>query len=215
MRPSPLLLVLPLVSCAGGTAVRTGEMGAQAHRRAAADERAAAREHVSQWDAGARMPAVTPELLADEVILDSAIWFDPRGWHLDEAQRHAARARAHEDAAQELEAFEARACADVPDESRGLCYVLGPVSELRDVEGGVSIRFAEGADLAAVAAHLRCHYAWARARGFDEAAVCPLDVPDVRFEVEGASILVLGDDARTVEAIRRRARVQATPAWRR
>jgi hypothetical protein len=205
-----------LISSCGSSqkAVRPDDMGAEAHLEAAVRERTAAREHLREWDAGERKPTVSPALLDGDVYLDSIFWFDPRTWHLEEAERHAARASAHEEAARELEAFEAKECAGLPDASRAACYILGPVSEIRNIEGGVFIRFAKGVDTDAVAAHLRCHLAWARRMGFDQEATCPLDLSGIRFEVVGPAILVLGDDEDTIAEIRRRARLQSTPAWR-
>jgi hypothetical protein len=209
------LAALALAACAAPQRqIRPDDMGADAHRKAATRERNAAREHLQEWDNASRKPTVAPALIADDVYLDGIFWFDPRSWHLDEAQRHAVRASAHDEAASELEKFEATECAGVPD-TREACYLLGPLSEIRDIEGGVFLRFADGVNTAAVAAHLRCHYAWARKEGFDRGASCPLDLAGVTFEVVGPAILVLGNDAATIAEIRRRARLQSTPAWRR
>jgi hypothetical protein len=199
-----------LAACAGGgKAVRPDDLGAEAHRKAAAEEAAAAQEHLRCWDEAGRKPTVYPVPTAQGVYLDSSFWFDPRAWELEEAERHQERALAHDDAAALLETFEAEQCLGVPEPSKQACYVLGPLVDIRDIEGGVFLRFPEDVDTREIAAHLRCHYAWARKQGWDREGGCPLDLAGVRFEVAGPAILVLSDDPGTVAEIRRRARVQS------
>jgi hypothetical protein len=203
-------------ACAGqDKPIRPDDMGAEAHRRAARAEQAAAREHLRCWDEADRKPTIYAVPTDQNVYLDSIFWFDPRSHELEEAERHAARARAHDEAARLLETFETEQCTGVPDYARESCHLLGPVAEIRDIEGGLFLRFADGVDTQAIAAHLRCHYAWARKQGWDHAGGCPLDIAGVRFQVVGPAILALSEDPRTVAEIRRRARLQVAPASRR
>src|SRR6266540_1637450 len=44
----------------------------------------------------------------------------------------------------------------------------------RDIAGGVRFVLAEGAPTEAVVAHMRCHFAWARSRGFVQMPGCPI-----------------------------------------
>src|SRR5262245_54830722 len=103
----PIAVACALSGCAQTSKpIRPMDMGVIAHRRAAQEERAKAHTHLQAWDESSKLPVAAPAPTDPNLYLDSIFWFDPRAWHLDEAQQHAARASAHEEAAVELETFE-------------------------------------------------------------------------------------------------------------
>jgi hypothetical protein len=136
--------------------------------------------------------------------------------HRDEAAREndAAHARQHEKAAQALERFEAAACIGFPPVARAACPLLRRVSRIDDIGGGVRVTFAPGAPVHAVFAHMRCHYAYARARAFEEVVSCPLYVRGVELKraTDPLAIEITHADRRQVDELRVRARQEVVYA---
>jgi hypothetical protein len=60
-------------------------------------------------------------------------------------------------------------------------------------------------------AEMRCHYAYARARHFDEAVACPLYVRgiEIRVAIDPRAAEIVARDAATTKLIRERSRQQA------
>lgn len=130
------------------------------------------------------------------------------------ADDHRAHARQHEKAAQALERFEAAECIGFPPVARAACPLLRRVSRIDDIGGGVRVTFAPGAPVHAVFAHMRCHYAYARARAFEEVVACPLYIRgvDIRRAKDPLAIDITHADGRLVDELRVRARQEAVYA---
>ncbi len=208
------ILIAATVGCgAGAPAVKPDDMGAAEHRQQATQERAEAAEHARRYDPGAARPVpMTPiSTGADGTYLFPTSIYNPTETHLSEADRHRAHARQHEKAAQALERFEEAECHAFPPSSRAACPLLAPVTRVDDVDGGVRVTLLRGARVDAVVAHMRCHYAYARARGFDARVSCPLYMPgvDIRASRDGAAVEITTADPKAVAELRGRAREEA------
>jgi hypothetical protein len=217
MRPRSLaprwLVALVLVGCTGSRArVRVDELSAAAHRQEAARQRAMAEQDYEQF-----RPTTTAALGAGSWSGDSprlfpldVTRFDPGGRALEAAEQHLLHARAHEAAAQALEASEEAECRAVPEKTRAACPMLRAVESIEDLADGVRLRFRDGEAVDALLAQMRCHLAFARTRAFVDVEPCPLYVRGVRMELaaDGRGIEVKGDTAAAVRAIRARSRGQ-------
>jgi hypothetical protein len=139
---------------------------------------------------------------------EEAIAAREAGGSAEERRQHA---RQHEAAAAFLEQFEDEACAGVPHSERAACPLLGPLVRLDDVPGGVRATFVDPARVPDAIAEMRCHYAFARARHFDEKIGCPLYVGgiEIRRGLDARTVEIVAHDDRTVRLIRERSRVQA------
>jgi hypothetical protein len=128
--------------------------------------------------------------------------FNPTERALDEAERHLRHARAHELAAAELERFEAEACQSFGPHTRAACPVLGPALRVEDRSDGVRLHFGDEARARERAALMRCHLAFARARGFAGVGDCPLYLRGVEIVLAGGdSVDVRSGDAGVVRQI--------------
>jgi hypothetical protein len=198
---------------AGG--VRADETSAEGHRQEAAHERTGAAERAALYDPRATRP--DPTFVADPAnpAQVGGVFTNPTETNLREAEGHRAHARAHERAAQALERFEARECKGVPARERAACPLLGPATAIRDLPNGVRVELAATVPVAEVAAGMRCHYAFARARGFtDEAAGCPLYIRGIDIEVAraGHAVEITGATPELAREIQKRARQEAVHA---
>jgi hypothetical protein len=181
--------------------VRPDDMSALAHRQVAARDYYAAAAERKQYDPDARATA------HGAAPLDPIATYNPTQLHLRRAASLAAHAREHEAAAAELEAFEDAECGGFSIGVRAACPVLGPIASVEDLADGVRLHLAEGAPVLAVAAHMRCHFAYARARGFERVADCPLYVKgiEIRPTSDGRAIDLTSADDAAVRELRRRA----------
>lgn len=185
--------------------VRPDDMSMQAHRGEAIRERTAAAAHAREFDPAAQVaraggPAAS--INANETFSD----YNPTTWHLKEADRHTAHALEHERAAAELGSFEDQECRPFSPGVRAACPFMGPIRSVEEIEGGVRVHLTSGAPVAAVAAHMRCHFAFARGRAF-AVSDCPLTLrgTDVRVSADGTGIDVTSRDRKTISELRRRA----------
>jgi hypothetical protein len=206
---SRLVPVLVFATACATTAapVPLEETGAEGHRQEADRERQIAR--TLEREAAHRPWEVDPSYSPDR---DRAMGYQPANDRMDEAERRRAHAAAHAAAASRLERFEAEACAGVDPLERAACPLLGPVSSIRDIRGGVRIELTADTPVAALAASMRCHHAFARARGFTpEAASCPLYMSgiQIRRSADGAALEILGSTTAMVAEVRRRSRQEA------
>ena len=150
-------------SCAGSKqAVRPEDMSVAEHRAAAARES----------EAAAQASRVGP-------VICSSLGLRSDRAPLLEADRHLAHSQQHLAEAHALEAFEIEECRDFPPRTRAACPLLSSVVGIEDIPRGVRVRMARGVRVDAVVAHMRCHYAYARARGFADAVSCPLYIRDI------------------------------------
>jgi hypothetical protein len=192
--------VFVLTGCSRG--VRPDDMSAAAHRQEASKERVAADEHRRQYDphAVATMPPSRAEP-APVVVAGN-----PTEVHLQAANAHERHAREHEQAAAELDAFEASECAEVEHSHRAACPVLIGVKQVVDIKGGVRVELRHAADVPEMLGRMRCHLAFARTRGYERAADCPLYVRgvDIRAAADGKAIEITGATRALIDEIRGR-----------
>ena len=180
-----LVLALAFGGCGTGKeAVKPDDMSAAEHRDEAARENRAASQHASDSHPHAAVPSPFRQGGAwpnGDYAFPLSV-YNPTEGHLARVDEHRAHARAHEKAAEALERYEDSACLNFPPSTRAACPLLGPVTHVDDIKGGVRVRFAAGTRVDAVLAHMRCHYAYARARGFAEAATCPLYMRGIEIQ---------------------------------
>jgi hypothetical protein len=210
-----VLLVLASGCGTASVAVNPDETSAQGHLAEAQRERAAAEQESARYDPAATRvdPAFAREPFA--TTPGAPVFVNPTESRLAEAEWRLMHARAHERAARELERFEASECRGVPPRERAACPLLAPVQSLRDLPDGVRVELAPRANLDAVVASMRCHYAFARTRGFsDEAAACPLYIRGIEIarSRDGSAIEIRGATPQVTNEIRRRVRLEAVAA---
>lgn len=192
--------LLLFLGCAGQELVRADDMTATQHRLAAQQENEAAAKAAGS---GPAVPAAAPAV-------------EPVGyaWNAErqqDAERRREHAHQHEAAAAFLEQFEDRECRHVAPGSRAACPLLGPLVRIEDVPGGIRATFADERHVPTAIAEMRCHYAYARARHFDEAIGCPLYVQAIviRQGLDPRAIEIVARDEKTARLIRERGRQQA------
>jgi hypothetical protein len=218
-RTKLILLVLATATVGCGTgkdAVKPDDMSAAQHREEAARENEAARQHANDYNPRAAMPSPfrpaggpAPGDFAFPVSV-----YNPTDGQLARADEHRAHARAHERAAEALERFEDAECLNFPPSTRAACPLIGPVAHVDDVPGGVRVSFVPGTRVDAVFAHMRCHYAYARARAFEETTTCPLYMRGIDIErvKDPLAIEIKTGDAGRVAELRARSREEAAYA---
>jgi len=220
--PGKKFALLVLVSAAGcgtgGGSVKPDDMGAAQHREEAARENAAAREHSKDYDAKAAVPSpFRPTVAAGsgEYLFSPSV-YNPTDVHLQRADEHRAHARQHEKAAEALERYEAAECFNFPPSTRAACPLLGPVTRIDDIAGGVRVTFVPGTRVDAVVAHMRCHYAYARARAFEETMSCPLYMRGIEIKPgrDPMTIEITAGTPEQVQDLRARSRDEAVYARR-
>ena len=205
------VVALLVIACGCAPTVSPDETTAEGHRREAEKERAAARAQLSRYEASARTPEGDPDRAPRGAFSSRGrhldpVPGDPARYQLERAEEYAAHARAHEGMAHELEQFEQLECRSVPPEARSACPILGPSIGLEVVDGGVRVMFAPGVPAAIKVAQMRCHLAFARARGYRDE--CPLYLRGVHIDAspDGAGVLITTDDPTGVADLRRRVR---------
>ena len=205
------VVALLVIACSCSPTVSPDETTAAGHRREAEKERAAARAQLSRYEASARNPEGDPDRAPRGAFSSRGRYLypvpgDPAQYQLTRAEEYAAHAFDHEAAARELERFEQLECRSVPPEARSACPILGPSIGLEVVDGGVRVVFAPGVPAADVVAQMRCHLAFARARGYRDE--CPLYMRGVRIDAsaDGTGVLITTDDPAGVTDLRQRVR---------
>jgi hypothetical protein len=201
-------LSLLCATCGGGNqAVKPDDMSAGQHRQEAKEERQLA---------GAERNKYRPE--DDRPISggkgDIEASTNPTEGHLATAALHEKHARQHEAAASALEKFEQDECGKLPSATRAACPLLGPVRSLDDIPGGVRVTLVPGSPVDAIVAHMRCHYAFARARGFSENVTCPLYLEGIEIKRGSGpdSIEIVSPDPSVQQGVRARAREEVVLA---
>lgn len=204
--------VLSISGCASdGT--KPDDMSAAEHRAAAEHDRSKAEQHAEEYDPHAISPRDPSS--GDDIIygVDDVYWpgevYNPTAAHRSLAERHQDLAHAHEAAAKSLEQFEEGACKAFPAKTRPACPLLGPVASVEDIDGGVRLRLSEGFAVEPVAAHVRCHFAFARTQGYQGMDACPLFLKGLRVQEGEGVIDLLLDDESQLEELRKRARSHA------
>lgn len=191
--------------------VRPEEMSAEAHRQEAQKVGSQADK---EQKAGDTRPQ--PNLVAtgggnpQGYIYDVAV-YDARNEHLVRARQLRDHARQHEAAATALDQFENNECRNFPTATRAACPLLGPVVRIDNIDRGVRVEFEKGTRVDAVLAHMRCHLAFAAARGFADASSCPLYMKGVEIRAGSAprTAEIVGGDATAAREIQTRSREEA------
>lgn len=205
------LLLLVSLGCSGkAEGVRPDDMSAEQHRAAARREEAVAATQKAEWNPNAVVPnppsPVQAPVAGEGTYAYALPAYNPTDWHLAEARKHEAHARQHEAAAVSLERFERAECKDFPPATRPSCPLLGPAEDIHDIDGGVVIRFAPSVRVDAIVAHMKCHLAYARAQGYQDAPTCPLYLPGLSIRLGAApstvEITVDKKKRQQVEALR-------------
>jgi hypothetical protein len=205
-----IALLLGAACAAREPNVKPTDMSAAEHRSEAQRQRELAQEDASHYKpADSRVVALTPPGNAMGAVEFPVSVYNPTEGYLQKADEHRAHAREHERAAAALEKFEDGQCKAFPESTRAACPLLGPVTKIEDVERGVRVTFKPGTRVDAVVAHMRCHYAFARAHGFEERVSCPLYMPGLEIaQQDGAAELRVRDRTQVAE-LRARAREEA------
>jgi len=214
----PVMVALSLSAAAGCAgrqkAARSESMSAEAHEREAAKLAARARDEAEVTEREAPPPNLTANPTGD-----------PRGYYdpvnpsvpvenrarADRLERHAQQ---HLAIATGMKVFEEDACRGIAAPERSACPLLGPVAFIEDIPGGVRAHFTTKANVDAIAAEIRCHLAYARARGFQQVASCPLYVRGLAMNRSGGddTIDLVSADPVVAAEVRRRAREEAVVA---
>jgi hypothetical protein len=189
-------------TCGGGNqAVKPDDMSADQHRQEAKQERqlAGAERNKYRPEDDRPIPGGKGEAEAST---------NPTEGHLVTAAQFEKHARQHEAAARALEKFEQDACAKLPSATRAACPLLGPVRGLDDIPGGIRVTLVPGSPVDEIVAHMRCHYAFARARGFSENVTCPLYIEGIEIKRGSGpdSIEIVSPDPSVQQKVRTRAR---------
>jgi hypothetical protein len=187
--------------------VRPDDMSAEAHYKEASREEAAAKEHRRSYEAGLVMPAPGARSIENVGVSDVVTW-NPTEWHLSAAAGHVAHAEEHLRAAAELEAFESVECRAVAQKVRGACPVIAGVTRVVSLQNGLRYELKDPGRIADTVALMRCHMAWARARGWPSDSDCPLYVKgiDVRASSDGRAIEIVSADPAVIRTLWERGR---------
>jgi hypothetical protein len=209
-----------LLACAH---TRPEAMSATDHQAEALDHYGRARQHEARFDPGAqpalpKPPAAlgpTTPMAAQGADPSMAYWvYNPTEHHLAEAARERAHAEEHARAAARLRQEEAKECAGVAPEARTACPLLAPyVAKVTETPRGVVLSMKPGAPGESIAQLMRCHLAFARLQGFQQAGVCALYVQgsEVLSADGGATLELRGDGPATAADIRRKVREEIGP----
>jgi len=190
--------------------VKPTDMSASEHRAEAQRQKELAQEDASHYKpADSRVVALAPPGNAMTGVEFPVSVYNPTEGYLQKADEHRAHAKEHERAAAALEKFEQAECKAFPERTRAACPLLGPVTRIDDIERGVRVTFAPGTRVDAVVAHMRCHYAFARAHGFAERVSCPLYMPGLEIARQGGAVDLKIRDKAQVAELRARAREEA------
>jgi len=201
----PLTLLVALSACGGSQGTHPEDMSAADHRAMAQHEEEMAGEHDERAGGSGGISVATP---GEPGFIFGTDSYDPAARHRADAAHHEALAREHEAAAEALESFENAQCAQFPPATRAACPLLGTVTSVEDVDGGVEITLADDVNRDAVLAHIGCHLAYAATQGHDGMDGCPLYIPGVQVSAgAGAHTVVLSvSDSAQLDLLRSRTR---------
>jgi hypothetical protein len=200
-----LVGALILVACGGPQDPAEEDLTAAEHEEQAAREEQEAEEHEDRYDPGAR---TTAGGAATETFYGLDV-YNPTEVHLTEAEEHRAHAQAHREMAEALRAYEELECGRFPPGARAACPLLLGLESVEDIEGGVQMTFAEGANLEPVLDHIRCHIAFAAAQGTEGIEHCALYVHGAQVAVDGRVVILTTTEEDHVAELRERVRIQA------
>ena len=200
-------LALLALACGGPQDPATEDLTAEEHEAEAAREEAAASEHEDRYDPDARLTTGGQQPGTD--LYYGTDHYNPTEVHLHAAVEHRDHADAHRARAEQLRSFAEAECAEFPPETRASCPLLLGLEEVEDIDGGIRMTFASEQDLAPVVDHIRCHIAFAAARGDDGMETCALYVHGARVAVQDNVVSLTTDRGEHVAELRSRVRRQA------
>ncbi len=195
-------LLLLEIGCGGvGPGTEPDAMSAEAHREEASEEAGDARAHERRYEAWARRSRGGHR--RDPQQLEP---YNPAAVYRRLARQHHRQAREHLEAARILGEFEEAECGAFPPDIRVVCPLIGQVDAVEDVSTGVRVRLAEGIDVDAAIAHMRCHLAFAGTQGRVGMDTCPLYLRGIRVErvAQSRSIDLVPGNPDDLEALRLR-----------
>lgn len=212
-----VLLVGACSSQAPGT--KPDDMSAEEHQKHAMQHQNTSKEHQEQYKSGARATReeapTDPEndmAMRSDITRDQARWiyttevYNPTEHHRASADQHQRHAEQHRQAAQKLLSYEQAQCVQFPKETRSSCPLMGQIKAVEDVDGGARITFHEGVPMQATVDHMKCHFAFARAQGYEGMKSCPLYLEGVSVEADGQSVTLTTDKPEAIEPLRKRSR---------
>lgn len=189
-----------LLTMCGSPEVKLDETTAEGHEQEAKAERKRAEQEHAAYDPNRselrEVPA--PHVDAGAPVL---VTVNPTAAHLSAAEAHRRHAHQHELASMKLQAFEDVACKPVAPASRASCPSLIATAVER-LPNGIRLR-CEPEQVDKVLAEMRCHLAFARARGFDSDYLCPFALKFVRADAaaERTGVDLTSDDPPTVKTL--------------
>lgn len=203
-------LAMFVAACGGATpGGRPDDMSAAEHDRAAHQQEAVAEAHDANYDPAATATQARPAHASgvlDVTGLDGPpTVYNPTEEHHDQAEVHHQHAEDHAAAADALRHFEQTECHGVAANARASCPLISGLASADRIDGGVRIHLAPGVASDATLAQIRCHLAFARSRGYEGMAECPLYLRglEVRAGANG-TIEIVAHDSATVDLLRTR-----------
>lgn len=169
------------------------DLTANEHRNEASIAEARANRELEQYEPISRRASRGPS--TSEVSSDLLVHDAPEQ-HLAAVDRQLRVAHDHRAAAQALEQFEDKACEGLSAAQRAACPLMTPFLEaVRELPKGVQLQFKPTAPVGVVILQMRCHLAFAKAKGFTSPS-CPLYLKGVRFATNGTVVEIVSDDPR-------------------
>ena len=209
---------LPFTTALSGCAsdgTKPDDMSADEHRAAAAKERQVAEQHEEKFDPNATSTRPQDSVNRSNTVpgIDDVTWpedvYNPTSPHKLTAEAHLKMAAKHEAAAAALEAYEDGVCKKISKKVRGMCPLLGPVSSVEDIDGGVRMHIRDGVKLQAIVDHMNCHMAYARTEGHKGMDECPLYLKGLTVKAGDGIVDLVTSDSGTVDELRKRAKTHA------
>lgn len=176
------------------TTVSGHEQEAQLERKKAAAQQAA---YDPRQERHHQVPAATPQEGRGTVM----ITVNPTQAHLSRAESHRKHALEHELAAIKLQAFEDAACQSLKPEERASCPTL-LTTAIEKLPQGIRLR-CEPEQVDKLVAEMRCHLAFAKARGYDSPYLCPFALQGVTAAAapERQGVDLIADNPATVRIL--------------
>lgn len=195
-----------LTSCATPGA-QPDDMSASAHKAEARREEAEAKAHEAQFNPTAVTWHTRFESDTDAYDVLPEYYYNPTEGHLARAERHLAHAKAHREAALELESFLREECVGFKVKTRAQCPLLGGVESMIEIDGGVRFVVSAGVDPDGLVAHMKCHFAVGRAAAYEAMSGCPLYLKDLFISRVGdRDVELTSTNAEVVPLLRERMR---------
>lgn len=200
---------LTFTACSSQSAgSKPDDMSADEHQEHSGEHQKKAEEHQEQYDPDARSTRSRVRAETQGDVTYKREVYNPTEFHNKLNERHKRHAEQHQKAAEQLRSFEEDHCSRFPEETRAACPLMGQIEKVDDIERGVQLTFADGAPVEAIVDHMKCHFAFARADGYEGMDQCPLYLEGVSIEREEDEdvVTVTTQESEAVEALRERSR---------